>query len=252
MRTVLLGIVMSFFLVVNIGEAYEEINVTNGGSVKGIIKIGSTAPVDPDITINSNNDICGSAQKADKYIINDSKVKNVVVWLDRVQKGKKITKETYKITINKCRISPLVGIAFTGDEFSFKNGDAALHTLQLKSGLNFQRKLSSRPLQNGATIINVALPIPDIEIKKTIEPYYSISPERGYITIMSNTNSFMRGYVFVFDHPYAALTDVDGSFVIRDIPAGNYTLKIWHEGLGIMEKSVIIKPNIISDADFIY
>lgn len=43
------------------------------------------------------------------------------------------------------------------------------------------------------------------------------------------------GYVRVFDHPYAALTDADGRFELRDAPVGKYRLVYWHEKVGFKD-----------------
>lgn len=249
---ILLMSVICLVLVVNIAFAYEQISVTNGGSISGVVKVAGTVAADDATAIDMNKEDCGDTQKADKYIITGSKVANVVVWLDQVQKGKPLIKGTYPIVINKCKISPLVGVAYTGGEFTFSNEDKILHTLQLKSGLNFHKKLSSRPLKNGATVLNLALPKSAAEVKHTIPSYFKISNDRGYISILSNTHSFMRGYVFVFDHPYAVVTDNAGAFAISDVPAGDYTLKIWHEGFGVMEKKITVKAGTKVISDFIY
>ncbi len=37
----------------------------------------------------------------------------------------------------------------------------------------------------------------------------------------------MVGYVVVVPTPYFALTDNDGVFTIKNVPAGTYTLKSW-------------------------
>lgn len=39
----------------------------------------------------------------------------------------------------------------------------------------------------------------------------------------------MSGYVVIVPTPYFAVTDKDGNFEIKDIPAGKYTLKTWSE-----------------------
>ena len=39
----------------------------------------------------------------------------------------------------------------------------------------------------------------------------------------------MTGYVRVFDHPYYALTDEDGTFEIKNAPAGKFRIVFWHE-----------------------
>lgn len=44
-----------------------------------------------------------------------------------------------------------------------------------------------------------------------------------------------EGIVRVFDHPYAALTDADGKFELRDAPVGKYRLVYWHEVVGFKD-----------------
>jgi hypothetical protein len=39
----------------------------------------------------------------------------------------------------------------------------------------------------------------------------------------------MTGYVIVVPTPYFALTANDGTFTIKDVPPGSYTLKTWSE-----------------------
>jgi hypothetical protein len=39
----------------------------------------------------------------------------------------------------------------------------------------------------------------------------------------------MSGYVVVAPTPYFAVTNKEGEFEIKDVPAGHYTLKTWSE-----------------------
>jgi hypothetical protein len=50
----------------------------------------------------------------------------------------------------------------------------------------------------------------------------------------------MQGYVFVFDHPYFAITDETGQFRIEDLPPGRWKTTIWHETLGTVQTDVIV------------
>ena len=49
------------------------------------------------------------------------------------------------------------------------------------------------------------------------------------ITVACNIHGWMKAYVRVFDHPYFAVTDKDGNFEIKNAPAGEWRLKIWHD-----------------------
>jgi hypothetical protein len=42
----------------------------------------------------------------------------------------------------------------------------------------------------------------------------------------------MKMHIRVFDHPYFAVTDEQGNFEIRNAPAGEYRLVVWHETNG--------------------
>ena len=45
-------------------------------------------------------------------------------------------------------------------------------------------------------------------------------------------HSWMNAWIYVFDHPYYAVTDASGAFVIKDVPAGDHLLELWHEPPG--------------------
>ena len=42
---------------------------------------------------------------------------------------------------------------------------------------------------------------------------------------------WIGGFVHVFDHPYYQVTAEDGRFRIAGIPPGQYTVRVWHEGV---------------------
>ena len=59
-----------------------------------------------------------------------------------------------------------------------------------------------------------------------------VKSERLPITVDSSINPWMKAYVWVLDHPYFAVTDDDGSFMIRFAPKGNLRLVVWQEATG--------------------
>ena len=51
----------------------------------------------------------------------------------------------------------------------------------------------------------------------------------GTASLLCNVHLEMSGYVVIVPTPYFAMTDKDGNFEIKNIPAGKYTLKTWSE-----------------------
>jgi len=51
----------------------------------------------------------------------------------------------------------------------------------------------------------------------------------GVASLLCNVHPEMSGYIVVAPTPYFAVTDKDGNFEIKNIPAGKYTLKTWSE-----------------------
>lgn len=245
----LLVVVVSILLLPLQIWGYEVINVKEGATLKGTIRFSGSVPPDEVIRIDRDVEVCGKEKAAKKYIISKDRIRNAVVWLEGVKKGKVITPKMVEVTVRGCEVEPLVNVGFVGGRFIFKNDDPILHTLQLKLGLEYHKVVSQRPLKDGATIYNIALPRKGIKVEKPIKDYHAYSDQRGFIKVTSNAHPWLRGYIFIFDHPYVAVTDNDGSFVIDNIPPGEYKLMNWHEGFGIKKRDIILKGGRVEDVE---
>jgi hypothetical protein len=63
----------------------------------------------------------------------------------------------------------------------------------------------------------------------------------GCVTVMlCNVHPEMEAYVLALETPYFAVSAVDGKYEIKDVPAGKYDLKIWHEKLKAQIVSVTV------------
>lgn len=250
---VFVSVLAALLLFAGAAMGHETVEVKNGATIKGVVKFKGIVPSDEAIAIDKNVEVCGKEQKLNKYTITNSMVKNVVVFIDEPKKGKPIPKNTVvDIAIKKCLVEPLVSVGFVGGKFVLRNDDDILHTLQLKLWLEYQRKVSARPLENGATIYNIAFPLKGKKIEKPIKGSHRYQPDTGVIRVTSNTHTWMRGYVFAFDHPYAAVTDEKGFFVIDNLLPGEYVLKVWHEGFGWQEKKIKLSPSETANIEIMY
>src|SRR5690606_19353065 len=53
----------------------------------------------------------------------------------------------------------------------------------------------------------------------------------GIVRVFCDIHSHMSAWILVFNHPWFAVTDAEGDFVLRGVPPGTYSLAVWHETL---------------------
>jgi plastocyanin len=69
-----------------------------------------------------------------------------------------------------------------------------------------------------------------------------------FASLLCKVHPEMEGFVTVMPTPYFAVTAEDGSYVIKNVPDGSYTVKVWHPKLKATQKSVAVKG--ATEADF--
>jgi hypothetical protein len=65
---------------------------------------------------------------------------------------------------------------------------------------------------------------------KVTEKELVLAPEAEAIGVECNVHTMMKAKFFVYDHPYAVVTKMDGAFVLKNVPVGkSLTVEFWHE-----------------------
>ena len=59
-------------------------------------------------------------------------------------------------------------------------------------------------------------------------------------------------YIAVFKHPYFFVTDKSGSFDLKNLPPGTYTLEAWQEKYGTVDQTVTIGPKESKTVNFVF
>lgn len=120
--------------------------------------------------------------------------------------------EALEIDQKGCMFVPHVAVAQVGQKVTFKNSDSVLHNVRSESKLN--------------KAFNIAQPLQGMTTTKIFE-----QAETG-IKMRCDVHFWMASFVHVLDHPFYAVTDDEGNYQIKDLPAGTYTIEVWHEKLG--------------------
>ena len=69
-------------------------------------------------------------------------------------------------------------------------------------------------------------------------------------TLLCNGHPEMEGHVYVVETPYYAVSAKDGSYEIKNVPPGKYTLKIWHEKLKGQDVAIEVSDKGNATVDF--
>jgi hypothetical protein len=62
----------------------------------------------------------------------------------------------------------------------------------------------------------------------------------GVVSVLCNVHPQMSAFIVIVDTPYYAAADRDGSFRIKGVPPGTYTLRAWHESGARLERTVTV------------
>lgn len=122
----------------------------------------------------------------------------------------KVPDHKVRIEVKKCVFVPHVSVLRVGQSLEITNFDNTGHNVNFGC---FKNQPMNLQLQPGACR--------DLKF---------LFPESSGVPFECNIHSWMRGYVFVKDHPYIGVSDEKGTLVIERLPAGEeLKFRVWHE-----------------------
>ena len=71
----------------------------------------------------------------------------------------------------------------------------------------------------------------------------------GVVTIGCNIHDWMVGYIYVSESPYFATTGADGRATLGGLPAGRYSVRVWHPQLATAEAATRRDTELQASAD---
>ena len=202
--------------------AYTGGDVKDGGSISGVVKFAGAAPAPKKLDVSKDKEVCGKSGKTDQsLIVSGGNLVNAVVSITDIKTGKKIdTTKKVKLDQKECEYHPHVLAFPAGTTVEIQNPDGILHNVHSYSKVNPQ--------------FNIAQP----KFKKTVDVKIE-KPEA--ISVKCDVHGWMSGWLVATESPYVAVTDNSGSFKLTDVPAGSYTVEVWHETLGKTSQKVTVK-----------
>ncbi len=202
------------------------VDAATAGSITGVVQLDGAAPKMKTINMAAEPSCAkqhsSPATSQDALVGKNGALENVVVYLKGDFSHYKFDAPQTPATITQkgCMYDPHVLVLETGQPLQVVNADPVTHNIHPLPKDNREWNESQPP---GAPPLN-----------------QSFAHEEIAIPVKCNIHPWMKGYIAVFNQPYFAVSGKDGSFDLKNVPPGTYTLVAWHELYGTSEQPVTI------------
>jgi hypothetical protein len=222
---------------------YEEVTISDAGTLSGTVTLAGEVPLPQRFELRRSPDrtFCGALSDGSGYrqlreVATDAQggLKDVVVTIEDIAKGKPFELEEAKIEANVCQFVPFVSVVRNRHPLTVTNLDPVAHDLQV-----YERDRDH---------VYIMFHRPALTKTGTTDQI-RFTADRREVTMQCGMHPFMQGHGLAVENPYYAVTGHDGSFTITEIPPGTYRVRMWHPALGTQEQSVTIEPRAETKLD---
>jgi plastocyanin len=221
------------------GSGDSKVDPATAADIKGTVTVNGTVPANPQIKMNADP-VCArqvtTPQMMETYAVgSDGKsLGNVFVYVKDGLGNLTFDppKEPARIDQKDCRYHPHVFGLQVGQPLEITNSDPTLHNIHAMAKNNREFN-NGQPLQNMKTT-------------------HTFTAPEVMVPFKCDVHGWMNAYVGVLNHPYFAVTDTSGSFSLKSLPPGTYTIEAWHEKLGTQTQTVTIGAKETKDISFTF
>ena len=129
-----------------------------------------------------------------------------------------------------CQYHPHVFGIMAGQDLKIVNSDGTLHNIHALPKVNAE--------------FNIGQPFQKMETVRKFEK------AEVPVHFKCDVHKWMGAYCGVFSHPFFATTNDQGTFEIKGLPAGTYTITAWHEKYGTQDQTVTVSGSDTKTVDF--
>jgi plastocyanin len=209
---------------------------TGTASVSGKVTFAGTAPAPKTLKVSAD-EFCvkahAGAVKSEEVVVNsDGSLRNAIVYVKTGISGS-YTPAAGAARLDQvgCLYTPHVLAVQAGQPLEIHNSDNTTHNVHTQSTVN-------APFNQGMP--------PNIPpIQKSFD-----QPEASPVRFKCDVHPWMSAYVGVFSHPFFAVTSDGGTFTIKNLPAGKYTVAAWQETLGEKTAEIEVTDGQAATLDF--
>jgi len=216
--------------------AAAPVDDANAATVTGKVAFSGTKPTPRNISMDATP-ACARAHttppKSQEVVVNDNgTLRNTFVWVKAGLPDKQWPAAATAVKLDQkgCMYEPHVFGVMANQNIEVTNSDPTNHNIHPQPKENREWNESQPP--------------------KGEAKMKSFPRQEVMIPVKCNVHPWMRSYIGVVNHPFFAVTGDDGTFTIKGLPPGEYTIEAWHEKYGAKEMKVTVAPKDSKTADF--
>jgi hypothetical protein len=249
--------------------AYEAVTVSDGGTLKGTVKLDGAVPKPKGYNLVTLPDpfYCGRISDGQGWRILQpfnvgpaGEFREVVVYLEGIDKGKPFEEHGVpQIEAKDCLFLPFTTVVRDDQSVTVVNMDPVMHDIQAYETSN----LGARVLFNVPLPMNPNHPR-NFKDRSDAAMYHKhmagapmkelvkLSKGRRIFVMQCGFHAYMESWGVAVNNPYFAKTDEEGRFTITDVPPGTYKLVVWHPYVRTaIEQTVTIEPKGTTEAHLV-
>ena len=194
----------------------------NEGTVSGVVSYTGAVPEAKKIDTSADSQCTAKSPNltTEEWVVKDGKLANTFVYIkdgtlaDNTRVGDYSTwpnmPASATLDQNGCHYKPHVLGVVVNEPINITNSDPTTHNIHFPQGLNPDWNQSQA---SGAAPLQ-----------------HKLAHAETMVPVKCNQHPWMKSYVGVLKHPLFAVSGEDGSFTIKGVPPGKYTVVAWHEG----------------------
>jgi plastocyanin len=215
------------------------VDPATAASVHGTIRFEGKPPAPIEIDM-AQDPACSIASKqanfSQQFIVNHGGLANVYVYVEQGLEGKNFAVPTEPVVLDQkgCRYVPHMVALVVGQTLRVMNSDPTMHNVHAQPSASANPQWNMSQMPRGQPI-DTRFQTPEL-----------------MMPFKCNQHPWMKAYVNVAANPFFAISDLSGSFEIRGLPPGEYTLAVIHEALGEQRQKIVVGAKESRAADFTY
>jgi len=229
-----------------IDSKYKIGAVDHGGTLKGNVRLVGKVPKArafhlihaPNIEFCSRiSDGHGHRILYDFVVSESGALKDTVIAIQGVRKGKSFPRQMQKVVFNRCQASKYVIGYKNGEDILLENTDPIKHEVavyEVNGVYKFQT--TNKNVLGHRT-----------QVRSTF-----MKPGSHEMILKCNLHPFLQTRGFMVENPYYTVTDEEGRFSIEDIPPGTYDVLAWHPFVPTQKGTITIEPGKEAKIDFTF